>query len=54
MPKGTASILNNRSLKKDYRTLVPMLKKGMRVLDVGCGTGVISIGIAEKVGITWA
>jgi len=30
---------DNRSLKIDYRTLEPILKKGMSVLDVGCGTG---------------
>ncbi|HKZ36175.1 MAG TPA: methyltransferase domain-containing protein, partial [Chryseolinea sp.] len=28
----------------------PILKKGMRVLDVGCGTGAISKGIAKYVG----
>jgi len=49
-PKSSAPILNNRSLEKDYSTLVPILKKGIRVLDVGCGTGAISKGIAKKVG----
>ena len=52
MPKGSASILNFRSLEKDYKTLIPLLKKGMRVLDVGCGTGAITIGIAKKIGKT--
>jgi ubiquinone/menaquinone biosynthesis C-methylase UbiE len=47
----TASkIFDNRSLENDYRTLVPILKQGMKVLDVGCGTGAISKGIAERVG----
>lgn len=50
--KSAAPILNNRTLEKDYRTMVPLLKEGLRVLDVGCGTGAISKGIAEKVGIT--
>lgn len=45
-------IFDNRSLEKDYRTLVPVLKKGMKVLDVGCGTGAISKGIAERVGLS--
>lgn len=50
--KSSAPVLNNRSLAKDYSTVVPLLKEGIRVLDVGCGTGAISKGIAEKVGIT--
>jgi ubiquinone/menaquinone biosynthesis C-methylase UbiE len=41
---------DNRSLEKDYRTLIPVLKKGMIVLDVGCGTGAISKDIAKIVG----
>jgi len=46
----TTKIFDNRSLEADYATLIPILKPGMRVLDVGCGTGAISKGIAEKVG----
>jgi len=48
--KSSAPVLNNRSLAKDYSTLLPILKVGIRVLDVGCGTGAISKGIAERVG----
>jgi len=48
--KSSAPVLNNRSLEKDYATLVPILNEGLRVLDVGCGTGAISKGIAEKIG----
>lgn len=48
--KSSAYILNNRTLEKDFSTLIPTLKEGLRVLDVGCGTGAISKGIAEKVG----
>ena len=44
------NIFNNRSLTSDYRTLLPILKQGMRVLDIGCGTGAISKDIAEVVG----
>lgn len=43
-------IFDNRSLQKDYATLIPLLRTGMRVLDVGCGTGAISKGISELVG----
>lgn len=50
MPEGTSEILDNRSLKNDYRTLMPLLRKGLSVLDVGCGTGAISKGIAERIG----
>lgn len=48
---GEASkIFDNRSLKVDYRTLEPILKEGMTVFDVGCGTGSISKDIANIVG----
>ena len=43
-------IFDNRSLATDYRTLRPILKPGMGVLDVGCGTGAISKDIAQLVG----
>jgi len=43
-------IFDNRSLEVDYPTVIPLIKKGMRVLDVGCGTGAISNGIAKLVG----
>ena len=43
-------IFDDRSLETDYRTLVPLLQPGMKVLDVGCGTGAISAGIAKQVG----
>jgi ubiquinone/menaquinone biosynthesis C-methylase UbiE len=52
MPKGTNTVLDNRSVEKDYMSLLPLLKKGLRVLDVGCGTGAITQGIAERVGET--
>ncbi|HEX8041165.1 MAG TPA: methyltransferase domain-containing protein [Chryseosolibacter sp.] len=47
---STTRIFDHRSLQSDYSTLVPVLKEGLRVLDVGCGTGSISRGIAERVG----
>lgn len=47
---SSTKIFDDRTLVRDYATLVPVLKKGLRVLDVGCGTGAISKGIAEQVG----
>ena len=51
MPKDS-SVLDSRSLQNSYATLIPLLREGMRVLDVGCGTGAISAGIAGAVGQT--
>ncbi|MEL6863182.1 MAG: methyltransferase domain-containing protein [Bacteroidota bacterium] len=45
-----SAIFDNRSLDTDYRTLRPLLKTGLSVLDVGCGTGAISKDIAQVVG----
>lgn len=44
-------IFDNRSLEADYRNLQPIIKEGMSVLDVGCGTGAISKDIALLVGL---
>ncbi|OYD46066.1 methyltransferase [Sphingobacterium cellulitidis] len=48
--KISNKIFDDRSLEKDYATLIPILKEGMHVLDIGCGTGAISNGIANYVG----
>ena len=45
-----AKIFDNRTLQTDYRHLPQILKPGMQVLDVGCGTGAISQGVAKMVG----
>lgn len=42
--------LATRSLGKDHQRLAERLEPGMRVLDVGCGPGAITRGIAETVG----
>ncbi|HET9826655.1 MAG TPA: methyltransferase domain-containing protein [Chitinophagaceae bacterium] len=51
---GTDSrkIFDNRTLDKDYPTLKPVLREGMCVLDVGCGTGAITKDIAKTIGPT--
>jgi len=46
----STKLFDSRSLQTDYSTLIPILKPGMRVLDVGCGTGAISKDIAAIVG----
>jgi ubiquinone/menaquinone biosynthesis C-methylase UbiE len=50
MPDGTREILDFRSLGADQRRLAALLRPGLAVLDVGCGTGAITRGIAEAVG----
>src|SRR5215471_9919935 len=45
-------ILDRRTLHKNHRCLAAVLASGMSVLDVGCGTGAITKGIAEAVGPT--
>jgi len=50
MPKGTNSVLDQRSLHASNANLLTVLLPGQQVLDVGCGSGAITAGIAEQVG----
>src|SRR5215472_10071551 len=43
-------ILNRRTLRQDHRYLASILRTGMDILDVGCGTGAITADIAKAVG----
>ena len=51
MPAGTGSILDRRTLG-GYPQLAALLRPGLRVLDVGCGTGAITADVADAVGDT--
>src|SRR5215813_10094942 len=42
--------LGRRTLQRDHRCLAELLRPGLSVLDVGCGTGAIAAGIAKAVG----
>ena len=50
MPQGAYSILARRTLATSHGRLNDLLRPGMAVLDVGCGTGAITVGISEVVG----
>ncbi|HEY4097293.1 MAG TPA: methyltransferase domain-containing protein [Baekduia sp.] len=50
MPEGTEQFLELRTLHSSHRRLAELLRPGMRVLDIGCGSGAITRGIAEAVG----
>lgn len=50
MPKGSAVVLDERTLETSNKNLLKELKKGQHVLDVGCGSGAITHAICHYVG----
>jgi len=49
MPTGANKILDERTIENDNRNLLNLLKKGIRVLDVGCGSGALTYDIATRI-----
>ena len=43
------ALLKRRNAENDAFHLLPRLKPGLRVLDLGCGPGTISVGLARAV-----
>lgn len=50
MPEGTAAVLDTRTIENANANLLAVLKPGHSVLDVGCGSGTITKGIAKYAG----
>lgn len=50
MPTAPNPILERRTVENSNRNLLKHLKPGSSVLDVGCGSGAIPRGMAERVG----
>src|ERR1700755_3344514 len=50
MPAGTAKVLDERTLISSNANLLQVLHPGQMVLDVGCGSGVITRDIVDHVG----
>ncbi|CAL1519354.1 methyltransferase domain-containing protein [Chitinophaga sp. MM2321] len=50
MPTGTNAVLDRRNIYNSNSNLLDIVKPGDAVLDVGCGSGSITIGISALVG----
>ena len=50
MPAGANKVLDRRTVENDNGNLLKFLKGDIHVLDVGCGSGSITAGIANYVG----
>jgi len=47
---GSLDNLFRRLVQDPHKTLVPFIKEGMTVLDLGCGPGYFSVEIAKMIG----
>lgn len=47
--EGMSSWYKSRRLETNFPYLVPYLSTGLSVLDVGCGPGTVTLGVARKV-----
>jgi ubiquinone/menaquinone biosynthesis C-methylase UbiE len=47
--RSSPELLERRTLEQDAQLLAEVLRPGLRVLDVGCGSGSITAGIARAV-----
>ena len=43
------AVYKKRNLDNTFPALKPFLKSGMSVLDVGCGPGTITVGVAKEI-----
>ena len=48
MPQGANKVLDRRNIENAYSSLLKLLKDGMSVLDVGCGSGAITADVAQR------
>jgi ubiquinone/menaquinone biosynthesis C-methylase UbiE len=48
---NTVDFMSRRSLETHAKFLIPHLKPGIRLLDIGCGPGTITLGLAKAVSL---
>jgi ubiquinone/menaquinone biosynthesis C-methylase UbiE len=47
--RPTRDLFNRRTLERDAAHLLPRLRAGMRLVGLGCGAGLLTLGIAAVV-----
>jgi 2-polyprenyl-3-methyl-5-hydroxy-6-metoxy-1,4-benzoquinol methylase len=48
MPQGANKVLDRRNIENSYSSILGLLRDGLSVLDVGCGSGSITADIAQR------